>query len=54
MRDIELPLVSVLRDMELAGVRLNVPRLEGITERVRDEVADPRARDLRAGGRRSS
>jgi DNA polymerase-1 len=40
MDDIELPLVSVLRDMELAGVRLNVARLEGITERVRDEVAD--------------
>ncbi len=39
MDDIELPLVSVLRDMELAGVRLNVPRLEEITARVRDEVA---------------
>ncbi len=39
MDDIELPLVSVLRDMELAGVRLNVPRLEGITARVREEVS---------------
>ncbi len=39
MDDIELPLVSVLREMELAGVRLNVPRLAEITERVRDEVA---------------
>ena len=31
--------MSVLRDMELAGVRLNVERLGGITERVRAEVA---------------
>jgi DNA polymerase-1 len=38
MQEIELPLVPVLREMELAGVRLNVPRLEGITERVREEV----------------
>ena len=40
MDDIELPLVSVLREMEIEGVRLNVPRLAEITERVRDEVAD--------------
>jgi len=39
MDDIELPLVAVLRDMELAGVRLNVPRLGGITDRVREEVS---------------
>src|SRR5271168_3781768 len=39
MDDIELPLVDVLRDMELVGVRLNVPRLGAITERVRLEVA---------------
>ena len=39
MDDIELPLVSVLREMELTGVRLNVPRLAEITARVRDEVA---------------
>ncbi len=38
MRDIELPLVAVLRDMELLGVRLNVERLAGITERVREEI----------------
>jgi len=38
MRDMELPLVSVLRDMELLGVRLNVERLAGITERVRAEI----------------
>lgn len=39
MRDVELPLVSVLRDMELAGVRLNVDRLQEITHRVREEIA---------------
>jgi DNA polymerase I len=40
MRDIELPLVRVLREMELIGVRLNVPRLQEVAERVRDEVAE--------------
>ncbi len=39
MRDIELPLVAVLRDMERLGVALNVDRLEEITERVRAEIA---------------
>jgi DNA polymerase-1 len=39
MRDIELPLVSVLRDMEVLGVRLNVERLQEITARVREEIA---------------
>jgi DNA polymerase-1 len=38
MRDIELPLVSVLRAMEVAGVRLNVELLTEITARVRDEI----------------
>ena len=38
MEDIELPLVAVLRRMELEGVRLNTGRLAGITTRVRDEV----------------
>ena len=40
MVEIELPLVAVLREMELAGIRLNVPRLESITERVYDEIGD--------------
>ncbi len=40
MGEIELPLVGVLRDMELIGVRLNVPRLEEITARVQDEIAE--------------
>jgi DNA polymerase I len=38
MRDIELPLVAVLREMELVGVRLNLDRLAEITERVRAEL----------------
>jgi DNA polymerase-1 len=38
MRDIELPLVVVLREMELLGVRLNLERLAEITTRVRAEL----------------
>ncbi len=38
MRDIELPLVVVLREMELLGVRLNLERLAEITGRVREEL----------------
>jgi DNA polymerase I len=38
MREIELPLVAVLREMELLGVRLNLERLAAITERVREET----------------
>jgi DNA polymerase-1 len=37
--DIELPLVAVLREMELLGVRLNLERLAEITGRVRGEIA---------------
>jgi DNA polymerase-1 len=40
MDEVELPLVAVLRDMERAGVRLNVARLQAITERVRAEVRE--------------
>ncbi len=39
LREIELPLVHVLREMEVEGVGLNVQRVAGITTRVRDEVA---------------
>jgi DNA polymerase I len=39
MEDIELPLVAVLREMELLGVRLNLARLAEISERVREELA---------------
>jgi len=39
MREVELPLVAVLREMELLGVRLNLERLAEITTRVREEIA---------------
>jgi DNA polymerase-1 len=39
MREIELPLVAVLREMELLGVRLNLERLAEITGRVHTEIA---------------
>jgi DNA polymerase-1 len=39
MLDIELPLVAVLREMELLGVRLNLERLAEISGRVREELA---------------
>jgi DNA polymerase-1 len=38
MEQVELPLVPVLRELELLGVRLNLERLAGITERVREEI----------------
>ncbi len=38
MAEIELPLVPVLRAMELDGVRLNLERLSEITARVREEI----------------
>ncbi len=38
MNEVELPLVRVLRDMELAGVRLNRDRLSEVDGRVRDEI----------------
>ncbi len=39
MLDIELPLVAVLREMELLGVRLDLERLAEISGRVREELA---------------
>jgi DNA polymerase-1 len=39
MDEIELPLVGVLRAMEVEGVHLNVERLNEVGTRVRDEVA---------------
>jgi DNA polymerase I len=38
MEDIELPLVRVLRDMEIAGVRLNKERLAEVDGRVKEEI----------------
>ena len=54
MDEIELPLVRVLRDMELAGVRLNMERLAEVDARVREEIRQPRARDLGRSPARSS
>jgi DNA polymerase-1 len=38
MAEVELPLVRVLRDMEIAGVRLNRDRLAEVDARVREEI----------------
>jgi DNA polymerase I len=38
MDEVELPLVAVLREMELAGVRLDKDRLALVDRRVRDEI----------------
>jgi len=38
--EVELPLVAVLRSMEVAGVRLNCDRLAAIGERVAQEIAE--------------
>jgi DNA polymerase I len=38
MKEVELPLVGVLRDMEIAGVRLDRDRLAEVDARVRDEI----------------
>jgi DNA polymerase I len=40
MGEIELPLVAVLREMEITGVRLNLERLAEIAGRVREEIAE--------------
>jgi len=40
LRDVELPLVAVLRDMELVGVRLDVALLGEVGERVAAETAE--------------
>ncbi len=39
MSDIELPLVLILREMEVLGVKIDLGRLHEITGRVRDEIA---------------
>ncbi len=38
MNDVELPLVRILRDMELAGLKLNTERLGAISELVKEEA----------------
>jgi DNA polymerase-1 len=50
MQEIELPLVPVLRRMEIAGVRLNTDRLREITARVRDEIRELERRIFELAG----
>jgi DNA polymerase I len=50
MQEIELPLVAVLRRMELAGVGLDTERLALITARVREEIASLEADIYRLAG----
>ena len=50
LADVELPLVAVLREMELAGIALDLERLAAITERVQAEVASLERRIWEAAG----
>jgi DNA polymerase I len=45
LTDVELPLVRILRNMELAGCKLDTERLAGISTRVKDE-ADALEREI--------
>jgi DNA polymerase I len=38
LNDVELPIVRILRDMELVGVKLNTPQIKEISERVKAEA----------------
>jgi DNA polymerase I len=50
MSEIELPLVHVLREMELLGVRLNLERLAGIKDRVWAEITELERRIFELAG----
>jgi DNA polymerase-1 len=50
MEEIELPLVPVLREMELLGVRINLERLAGITARVQEEIEELEREIFRLAG----
>ena len=50
-RDLELPLVPVLAEIERAGVKVDCGVLGRLSERLERELAGAAARDLRAGGR---
>jgi DNA polymerase I len=50
MEEIELPLVPVLREMELLGVRINLERLAGITARVQQEIEELEREIFRLAG----
>ena len=51
-RDLELPLVPVLADIERAGVRIDLPALAASRTRIDSELASRSAQDLRARRRR--
>ena len=51
LRDVELPLVDVLREMEREGVRLSVPRLDEVGTEVRDEIAELQTKIHELAGR---
>jgi DNA polymerase-1 len=51
LRDVELPLVDVLREMEREGVRLSVPRLDEVGAEVRTEIAELQAKIHGLAGR---
>ncbi|HEX9482050.1 MAG TPA: DNA polymerase I [Solirubrobacteraceae bacterium] len=50
MDEIELPLVPVLREMELLGVRIDLERLAGITARVQEEIEELEREIFRLAG----
>jgi DNA polymerase I len=50
MNEIELPLVKVLRAMEMAGVRLNAPKLQEVAGRVRGEIEGLEQEIFKAAG----
>ena len=51
LNDVELPIVRILRDMELAGVKLDTDRLKEISERVKAEADELESEIFRAGRR---
>jgi DNA polymerase-1 len=51
LRDVELPLVDVLREMEREGVRLSVPRLDEVGTEVRTEIGELQAKIHELAGR---
>ena len=54
LSEVELPIVRILRDMELAGVRLDTERLQEISDAGQGRGRPAGARDLRARRRPSS
>ncbi|WP_026912556.1 DNA polymerase I [Patulibacter minatonensis] len=51
VRDVELPLVDVLREIEREGVRLSVPRLDEVGTEVRTEITELQVKIHELAGR---